>query len=116
MTVFPFAQYWWLYLSFTGLIVGLLWIDLALHQSDRPPTLRNASAWTAVWILLALGFCAVLYLFVAARYSAAIGRQVGLEFIAGYLMEESLSVDNMFVFALIFRHFGLPGEHQHRVL
>ena len=65
---------------------------------------------------LAAGFCFVLYLFASMRLSGAVAREVSLEFLAGYLVEESLSVDNMFVFALIFRYFAVPSPYQHRVL
>ena len=114
--LFPFADYWWLYLAFTGLVVVLLAIDLAFHRKERPISFRNAATWTAVWISLALAFSYALYLFTAARHSPAIGRQLSLEFLAGYVVEESLSVDNMFVFVLVFRYFAVPLRYQHKVL
>ena len=114
--LFPVADYWWLYLAFTGLVVILLAIDLAFHRQERPISFRNAAIWTAVWISLALAFSYVLYLFAAARHSPAIGRQLSLEFLAGYVVEESLSIDNMFVFALVFRYFAVPLRYQHKVL
>jgi tellurite resistance protein TerC len=116
VALFPFADYWWLYLAFTGLVAILLAIDLAFHRQDRPISFRNAAIWTAVWISLALAFGYVLYLFAAARHSPAVGRQLSLEFLAGYVVEESLSVDNMFVFALVFRYFAVPLRYQHKVL
>jgi tellurite resistance protein TerC len=116
VALFPFADYWWLYLAFTGLVAILLAIDLAFHRQDRPVSFRNAAIWTAVWISLALAFSYALYLFAAARHSPAVGRQLSLEFLAGYVVEESLSVDNMFVFALVFRYFAVPLRYQHRVL
>ena len=69
-----------------------------------------------MWISLAFAFSYALYLFTAARHSPAIGRQLSLEFLAGYVVEESLSVDNMFVFALVFRYFAVPLRYQHKVL
>jgi tellurite resistance protein TerC len=114
--VFPFAGYWWLYLGFTALIVSLLSIDLSLDSRGRPPSLRRSSYSLAVWVSLALMFCFALALFTAARYGSALGRQVGLEFLTGYVVEESLSIDNMFVFALLFRYFAVPAEYQHKVL
>src|SRR5450759_4638376 len=116
VALFPFADYWWLYLAFTGLVAILLAIDLAFHRQDRPVSFRNAAIWTAVWISLALAFSYALYLFAAARHSPAVGRQLSLEFLAGYVVEESLSVDNMFVFALVFRYFTVPLRYQHKVL
>ena len=113
---FPFADYWWLYLAFTGLVCVLLAVDLAFHRKTRAISLRRAALWTAVWMALALVFSYALYLFASARHSPAIGRQLSLEFLAGYVVEESLSVDNMFVFALVFRYFAVPSRFQHRVL
>jgi tellurite resistance protein TerC len=113
---FPLASYWWLYAAFTGLVAILLAIDLAFHRQDREISFRNAAAWTAVWISLALAFSYVLYLFAAARHSPEVGRQLSLEFLAGYVVEESLSVDNMFVFVLVFRYFAVPSRYQHKVL
>jgi tellurite resistance protein TerC len=107
-SLFPFASYWWLYLAFTGLVVILLAIDLAFHRKDGPISMRAAAAWTAIWVTLALAFSFGLFLFAS--------RQMSLEFLAGYVVEESLSIDNMFVFALIFRYFAVPSRFQHRVL
>ena len=116
VAIVPVAEYWWLYLAFTALVAILLAIDLAFHRQDRPRSFRSAAIWTAVWISLALVFSYVLYLFTAARYSPGAGRQLALEFLAGYVVEESLSVDNMFVFALVFRYFAVPPRYQHKVL
>ncbi|MCU1235429.1 MAG: Integral rane protein TerC family [Candidatus Solibacter sp.] len=106
--MFPWTEYWWLYLAFGALVVILLAIDLGLHRNARGISMREATAWTAVWVSLALGFAYGLNVFA--------GRQTALEFLAGYVVEESLSVDNMFVFALVFRYFAVPMHLQHRVL
>lgn len=116
MSEFPFAQYWWLYLAFTGLIVVLLWIDLRLHRRSATQTVRAAALWTCVWVILAFAFCGGLYWYVSGARSPAVGRQLGMEFLAGYIVEESLSIDNMFVFALMFRYFRVPAGYQHQVL
>src|SRR5258708_19483650 len=84
----------------------------------KPPEIsyRNAAIWRGVWVALALLFAGLLFgplgweLFGAARH------QKGLEFLAGYLIELSLSVDNLFVFLLIFSYFKVPPKYQHRVL
>ena len=114
--LFPFADYWWFYCAFTGLLAFLLAIDLTLHRKAGAIAFREALTWTSVWIALALLFGFGLYLFTASRFSPGIARQVALEYLAGYVVEESLSVDNMFVFALVFRFFAVPSEYQHRVL
>ena len=115
-SLFPLDGFWWLYLAFTALVVVLLAVDLLLHRNERPVSFRNAAAWTAVWVSLAFAFSYALNLFATARYSPAVGRQVSLEFLAGYVVEESLSIDNMFVFALVFRYFAVPLRYQHKVL
>jgi tellurite resistance protein TerC len=116
VTLFPFSEYWWFYLAFAGLIVVLLAIDLAAHRKAQAISIKEAGVWTAVWVGLALAFNYALYLFAASRVPAAAARRVSLEFLAGYVVEESLSVDNMFVFALVFRYFAVPSAFQHRVL
>lgn len=113
--LFPAAEYWWFYLAFTAVIVTLLALDLAVNRKAHIISIREAGFWTAGWISLALLFSVGLYWFAAARVGRA-ARQVTLEFLAGYLVEESLSIDNMFVFALVFRYFGVPASYQHRVL
>ncbi len=115
-TLFPLESYWWFYLCFTVAIVALLILDLRLHRSDQAMPMRKAAMWTGIWITLAIAFSGFLYAFTAARFGAAAGRQATLEFLAGYVVEESLSIDNMFVFAVIFRYFAIPSRFQHRVL
>ncbi len=115
--LFPFADYWWLYASFTGLIAALLAIDLGLfHRKAHVTSFREAGVWTAVWAALALLFCAALYKYASWQFGAPAGERAGLEFLTGYVVEWSLSLDNMFVFVLVFRHFAIPAVSQHRVL
>jgi tellurite resistance protein TerC len=93
-----------------AVVVGsMLALDLlVVHRDARPDTFRQAAAWSAVWIGLALGFGG----FVATTW----GGDAGAEYLAGYLIELSLSVDNVFVFALIFAAFAVPAAYQHRLL
>ena len=114
--LFPLSHYWWFYLLFTGGILLLLALDLSLHRGGRTMPVRHAALWTVAWAALALAFSGGLYLFSAARFGAQNASRVTLEFLAGYVVEESLSIDNMFVFALVFRYFGIPRDLQHRVL
>ncbi len=98
--------YW---IAFHAIIAVLLFVDLVLLQRRRcPASIRLAWGWTAV--LAALAFCFALFL------SHTQGKQRGLEFLSGYLVEGSLSVDNLFVFLLMFRSLGLDTDQQHRVL
>jgi tellurite resistance protein TerC len=116
---FPFADFWWAYLAFTGLVLLLLALDLGVfHRKAHAVSFREASVWSVVWIALALTFNYLLYQYAQWRFPAqpeAAG-EVGLEFLTGYLIEKSLSVDNIFVFVLVFGYFAVPAQYQHRVL
>ncbi len=97
------------WILFNLFVVAMLVLDLRLlHRRPRPVTVREALAWAGVWIALAAAF-AVLVLFWQ-------GRTPALQFVTGYVIELSLSVDNLFVFLVIFRYFKVPDEHQHKVL
>jgi tellurite resistance protein TerC len=115
--VFPFAEFWWLYLAFTAGVILLLSLDLGVfHRNAHAVSFREAASWTGVWVALALIFSGVLYYYSASMSSPAAAKQLTLEFLTGYIIEESLSIDNMFVFALVFRQLAIPAEFQHRVL
>lgn len=107
--MFPFAEYWWLYAAFTAGVLILLALDLGIfHRKAHAPGFREATLWISIWVALALAFCFGLYLHA--------GKQFALEFLTGYVVEESLSLDNMFVFVLIFAYFRIPNQFHHRVL
>ena len=95
-------------LVFGVVVAAMIWLDLKWHNHGRSITLRDAAIWSIVWVLVSLAFAA--YLHVAEGPA-----QAGL-FVAGYLLEKSLSVDNLFVIAAIFTSFGLKSGTQHRVL
>jgi len=115
--VFPLLDYSWFYAAFTGLVVAFLALDLGLfHRKAQVIGFREASAWTAVWAALALLFCLGLYKYAVWKFGATTGKQIGVEFLTGYIVEWSLSLDNMFVFVLVFRYFGIPALFQHRIL
>ena len=77
---------------------------------------REVAAWVAVWVSLALAFAPLLWWYLNDTQGAEVARTKTLEFLAGYLIEQSLSVDNMFVFVMIFSYFAVPPELQRRVL
>jgi tellurite resistance protein TerC len=128
--LFPFAEYWWLYLCFTAVVLGLLALDLGVfHRQSHIVRFREAATWCAVWVTLAMLFNVGLYFYARwtfphdARLLAipgfepnAAARQAALEFLSGYLVEYSLSVDNIFVFVLVLGYFAVPPKFQHRVL
>jgi len=95
--------------AFLALVVALLALDLGVfHRRAHAVGPREALGWSAFWILLALAFNAGVW-----RW---FGPERGLEFLTGYLIEKALSVDNIFVFLVIFSYFGVPAAYQHRVL
>jgi tellurite resistance protein TerC len=99
----------WVWAGFLVFVMAMLAVDLGIFQRHaHAVSMREAAIWSAVWIGLALTFDAILYLWH--------GPQPAMEFLGGYLMEKALSVDNLFVFALIFTLFGVPRLYQHRVL
>ncbi len=99
----------WLWAGFVALVLVLLALDLGIfHREDRPVPAREALSWVVVWAILALAFDA----FVWWRF----GHTRATEFLTGYLIEQSLSVDNLFVFVLVFATFRIPPHLQHRVL
>lgn len=112
----PNLVFWILFLAF---VILMLMLDLGVfHRKARAFRPREALGWTALWVLLAAGFAVLLY-FYGNRMTgdpAHTNRQYSLEFVTGYLVEEALSVDNLFVFLLIFRYFKVPAEWQHKVL
>ena len=93
---------------FCVLVVVALWFDLHAHKADKPVSARNAALWTCVWIALALVFAG----YIGYSFGA---EQVQL-FLTGYLLEKSLSVDNLFVIMAIFGSFSIKDAFQHRVL
>jgi tellurite resistance protein TerC len=115
--LFPFSEYWWFYAAFSAFVVLVLTIDLGIfHRKLHAVSFREALLWTALWAALSLLFCAGLYWYVDSRLGPVVSKQVAMEFLTGYLVEWSLSLDNMFVFALIFGYFAVPDRYQHRIL
>jgi tellurite resistance protein TerC len=99
----------WLWVSFNVFVIALLAVDLLIfHKEAHEVRVREAATWSLIWIALALLFGAGVYRFM--------GRDAGLEYLTGYLIEKALSVDNIFVFVLIFSFLRVPARYQHRVL
>ena len=97
------------WILFNLFVIAMLALDLGLlRRGAREVGFREALAWSAAWIALACTFAAVLFFWH--------GRGEALQFVTGYVIELSMSVDNLFVFLVIFRYFKVPGEHQHKVL
>ena len=99
----------WLWIGFSVFIITMLSLDLGLfNRKAHTIKYKEALIWSAVWVSLAMIFCGLVFYYQ--------GSVRGLEFLTGYLIELSLSVDNLFVFLLIFSYFKVPAQFQHRVL
>jgi tellurite resistance protein TerC len=98
----------WVWIGFTAFVLAMLAIDLLLDRGKGAPSLRTSLVWSTIWIGLGIGFGGILW--------AWQGGEVAGEYAAGYLIEKSLSVDNVFVFAVIFTALAVPAELQKRVL
>ncbi len=104
--------------GFIIFVLAMLALDLFVFggRKAHKVSAREAAAWVAVWVSLALAFAALLWWYLNDTQGAEVARTKTLEFLAGYLIEQSLSVDNMFVFVMIFSYFAVPPELQRRVL
>ena len=99
----------WGWVGFNVVVLAILALDLGvLHRKSEKVSLKEAATWSAVWVALSLCFAFAIY--------RTMGEESGLEFLTGYLIEYALSVDNIFVFVLIFSYFNVPEKYQHRVL
>jgi tellurite resistance protein TerC len=139
--LFPIGDYWWFYGLFTLFVLGMLALDLGVfHRQAHEVTIKEAAAWSAVWITLALIFCFGFWHYAQwklpqyppllaalaeegvtepaaiASEAASLAHRSALEFLTGFVVEKSLSVDNIFVFVVVFGYFGIPRAYQHRVL
>lgn len=130
MILFPFYDYWWLYIAFTVFVLVVLALDLGVfHKQAHEVSFKEATVWTSVWIGLALVFNYLFYIYAKYQFSTderytlipgfdpdAQAKSSALEFLTGFVVEKSLAIDNIFVFAVVFAYFGIPKIYQHRVL
>jgi tellurite resistance protein TerC len=130
MQLFPIAEYWWLYLIFLGFVGFMIVLDLGVfHRKAHKISMREAGIWSVVWVSLALLFNWGLMHYAAHSFAnnprlmampgfdpIMASKQVGLEFLTGYVVEKALAVDNIFVFIVIFSYFNIPTQYQHRIL
>jgi tellurite resistance protein TerC len=127
---FNFADYWHLYVWFSIFVLALLALDLGVfNRKAHVVSMKEAAAWSVVWVSLALIFNALLYWYCSTRLALSpetlaatglttdeVARKLSLEFLTGFVVEKSLAVDNLFIFVVVFTYFGIPSELQHRVL
>jgi len=99
----------WMWILFNVFVLGMLALDLGVfHRESHEVSVKESVSWTVVWIVLALAFAGLVYVWR--------GQTPALEFLTGYVIEKALSVDNIFIFVLIFQFFRVPRAYQHRVL
>src|SRR4029077_6704209 len=99
----------WFWVAFNAGVLVILAVDLGVfHRNAHAPSVKEAALWSAAWIALSLAFAGFIF--------AYGGSEPGCAFLAGCVVESSLSVDNIFVIVLLFTYFGLPAAYQHRVL
>lgn len=130
MILFPFNDYWWFYAGFIAFVLIVLALDLGVfHKKAHEVGFKEASIWTTVWIGLALLFNYLFYLYARYQFTTderytsfpsfdpdAQAKTSALEFLTGFVVEKSLAIDNIFVFAVVFAYFGIPKMYQHRIL
>jgi tellurite resistance protein TerC len=130
MVLFPFAEYWWFYGLFTLFVLLMLALDLGVfHRNAHEVSVKEATIWSGVWVSLALIFNFALYRYALWKFPLderlmstpgfvpdLAAWNVALEFLTGYIVEKALSVDNIFIFVMVFAYFAIPAKYQHRVL
>jgi tellurite resistance protein TerC len=109
---------WWMWAGFAAFVVVAIAVDLIAmeRQGAHKVTMREAASWSVLWFSLAFVFVALLYWYLSGSVGPEIAKTKSLEFITGYLVEKSLSIDNIFVFLMLFTYFAVPAEFQKRAL
>ena len=128
--LFPFREYLWFYAGFLIFVLAVLALDLGVfHRKAHAIGMQEAAGWSVFWVTLALAFNFAFYLYCKhdfahdPRLLALPGfdpdkqaRTSALEFLTGFIVEKSLAVDNLFIFVVVFRFFGIPDKYQHKIL
>src|SRR5687768_15972157 len=110
----------WFWLGYFGLVALLLFLDLfVFHRKNEEQSLKSAAGWTAGWMALGLSFTGIVYLMYENHWlgiSGPGGSEAAVTYVSAYLLEQALSIDNIFVISLLFHQFRVPMKYQHRVL
>ena len=124
--LFPFEDVWWLYLLTTLIIAAFLAVDLGVfHRKAHRVSMREASSFAVIWVGVALLYNVGLYFWSLSYLQSnppfgmgfeEAAKRTAMEFLAGYVIEYSLSIDNLFVFVVVLNYFAIPPEFRHRVL
>ncbi|WP_311223668.1 MULTISPECIES: TerC family protein [unclassified Acidovorax] len=109
---------WWMWAAFGVFVVVAIGIDLLVmeRQGAHKVTMKEALSWSVLWFSLAFVFVGLLWWYLNGSQGREVANTVSMQFITGYLVEKSLSVDNIFVFLMIFSYFAVPAEYQKRAL
>lgn len=109
---------WWMWAGFFLFVGSMVAVDLLLLGGKRahPVTFREAASWSVVWVAIALLFNGLLWWYLSGTVGPEVAKEKSLEFLAGYVIEKSLAVDNIFVWLVIFGYFAVPADYQRRVL
>lgn len=107
---------WWLWGIFAFIVVAMLAVDLLVRGDTHKVSMKEAALWSLLWVLVSLLFGAGLWAYLYTTQDLAVANNKATEFLTGYLIEKSLSVDNVFVWLTLFGFFGIPPELQRRVL
>lgn len=109
---------WWMWTGFFVLVILMILVDLFLlgGRKAHKVSVKEAAAWSVVWVSMALLFCVALWWYLDGTVGRDLANEKALEFLAGYVVEKSLAVDNVFVWLMLFSYFAVPVEYQRRVL
>jgi tellurite resistance protein TerC len=130
MIFFSFAEYWILYVGFAFFVLLMLALDLGVfHKKIHTVSVKEATFWTALWIALAFAFNIGFFFYSKNKFlgienfetlyglsADQMAKNLSFEFLTGFLIEKTLAIDNIFIFALVFSFFKIPKLYQHRVL
>lgn len=127
--IFTFAEYWWIYLSFIVFVAFILALDLGVfHKNAHAVKFKEALSWSVFWVCLSLVINWIFYKYSLTKFesspalvpagltAAALAKQLSMEFLTGFVIEKSLAIDNIFLFIIVFKYFGVDSKYQHRVL
>jgi len=98
----------WMWLAVVAVILVMLAVDIVAHRSESEISVKEALAWSVGWVSVGITFGAIVW--------ACFGQEFGEQYFSGFVIEKSLAVDNVFIWALIFSSFGVPRKYQHRIL
>ncbi len=109
---------WWMWTGFAVFVVIAIAVDLLVmeKQGAHKVTTKEALVWSALWFGLSFVFAAMLWWYLRSTQGDDAANRISMEFVTGYLVEKSLSIDNIFVFLMLFTYFAVPPEHQKRAL